>query len=196
MTSDLLHIAQPLRALAIPLAEIQPDAANARRHPPENVGAIRASLAAFGQQKPVVVDHRGVCLAGNGVLAAAVALGWSHLAAVRSELQGPRARAYSIADNRSTDTSDWHLTQLAEQLAALQNDLPADYASAGFSDAQIDDMIDQSLRASPDEQQDDPREVAVPELHQVLVACCDESQQRALYERLSQEGYSCRVLTL
>lgn len=196
MTCDLSHIAQPLRALAIPLAEIQPDAAGARRHPPENVGAIRASLAAFGQQKPVVVDGCGVCLAGNGVLAAALALGWSHLAAVRSDLQGPRARAYSIADNRSTDTSDWRLTRLAEQLIALQNELPADYASAGFSDAQIDDLIDQALRADANEEQDDPREVDVPELHQVLVACHDEAQQRALYERLSQEGYSCRVLTL
>lgn len=39
-------------------------------------------------------------------------------------------------------------------------------------------------------------EVVVPDCFQVVVECRDEAQQRALYERLTAEGYSCRVLTL
>ncbi len=39
-------------------------------------------------------------------------------------------------------------------------------------------------------------QVHLPELYQVLVQCRDEEDQRQLYERLQQEGYSCRVLTL
>jgi len=41
-----------------------------------------------------------------------------------------------------------------------------------------------------------PREVVVPECFQVVVECRDEDQQRAVFERLSEEGYSCRLLTL
>jgi hypothetical protein len=41
-----------------------------------------------------------------------------------------------------------------------------------------------------------PPNIAVPEAFQLLIDCHDESDQRALFERLSGEGYGCRVLTL
>ena len=40
------------------------------------------------------------------------------------------------------------------------------------------------------------RSLPIPCLLQILVECQSESQQRELYERLRQEGYRCRVLTL
>jgi hypothetical protein len=40
------------------------------------------------------------------------------------------------------------------------------------------------------------REIDLPESFQLLVDCRDEQDQRALYERLVAEGYSCRVLVL
>jgi hypothetical protein len=40
------------------------------------------------------------------------------------------------------------------------------------------------------------RSLPIPCLLQILVECQSESQQRDLYERLRQEGYRCRVLTL
>jgi ParB-like chromosome segregation protein Spo0J len=41
-----------------------------------------------------------------------------------------------------------------------------------------------------------PKSVTVPESFQILVDCRDESDQRTLYERLTAEGYRCRVLTI
>jgi hypothetical protein len=41
-----------------------------------------------------------------------------------------------------------------------------------------------------------PREVDVPESFQVVVECQDEAQQQALYERMTTEGFKCRLLTL
>jgi ParB-like chromosome segregation protein Spo0J len=40
------------------------------------------------------------------------------------------------------------------------------------------------------------REVNVPEAFQVVVECRDEADQQAVYERLSGEGYKCKLLTL
>jgi hypothetical protein len=41
-----------------------------------------------------------------------------------------------------------------------------------------------------------PPAIEVPESYQLLVDCRDETDQRALFERLRDEGYTCRVLTL
>ena len=61
------------------------DPANARKHDEKNLSAIKGSLARFGQQKPIVVDHNGVVIAGNGTLEAAMALGWGSINVVRTE---------------------------------------------------------------------------------------------------------------
>jgi len=41
-----------------------------------------------------------------------------------------------------------------------------------------------------------PPEVDVPEAFQVVVECRDEDQQRAVYQRMTAEGFKCRLLTL
>lgn len=54
----------------VPIATLHHDPANVRRHPEKNLDAIKASLARFGQQKPIVVSSDNVVVAGNGTLAA------------------------------------------------------------------------------------------------------------------------------
>src|SRR5438309_1239332 len=70
----------------LPISTLSEDPANARRHPQRNLEQIKASLRRFGQQKPIVVDATNTVRAGNGTLAAARALGWTTIQAVRSEL--------------------------------------------------------------------------------------------------------------
>jgi hypothetical protein len=41
-----------------------------------------------------------------------------------------------------------------------------------------------------------PPEVEVPQLFQVVIECPDESQQKAVFERMTAEGYHCRLLNL
>ncbi len=42
----------------------------------------------------------------------------------------------------------------------------------------------------------DAREREIPELFQVVIECHNEAQQQALFERLTREGCTCRLLTL
>ena len=51
------------------------DPSNARVHPEKNLEAIKSSLRRFGQQRPIVIDQNNIVRAGNGTLAAALALG-------------------------------------------------------------------------------------------------------------------------
>lgn len=193
MNHNLDHIEASLRPLAAPIDQVNLDPVNARAHPQRNLEIVKASLAGFGQQKPIVVDSQGVCIAGNGTLLAAQALGWTHIAIVRSGLTGTDARAYGIADNRASDTSEWNELVVAEHLAALQNDETVNHALTGFNDSEIDQFISEAMGM---EDQPEPPDVQIKDTCQLLVACNDEADQKHLYDQLTQDGYTCRVLTL
>jgi hypothetical protein len=104
--------------LAVSIDSLHHDAANARRHGERNLDAIRASLAQFGQRKPIVVQRDGMIVrAGNGTLEAARALGWSEIAAVVIDEDGTKAAQFAIADNRTAELAEWD----NETLTALLN---------------------------------------------------------------------------
>ena len=104
----LEHIAEALRPLAVPIDTLVADPANARTHGPENLDAIAGSLHVYGQRKPVVARRdNGVVIAGNGTLAAARSLGWTHLAAVFVDDDAATAAGYAVADNRTAELAGW-----------------------------------------------------------------------------------------
>lgn len=114
------HIAEDLRKLAVAVADLNPDPSNARRHGERNLDAIKASLAAFGQRKPLVVQREGMIVrAGNGTLAAAQALGWDHIAAVVIDEDSAQAVQFAIADNRTAELAEWDDETLATLLDGM-----------------------------------------------------------------------------
>lgn len=122
-----------LRPLLVPLESLTLDPENARRHPRQNIEAIKLSLSTFGQRKPVVyaAAAEGHVIAGNGTVEAARELGWSELAAVdSSDLSSEQATAYGLADNATTDLSEWEAQKLRDSLKALPDALKA---ATGFS---------------------------------------------------------------
>ena len=125
------------------------DPSNVRKHNERNLDTIKASLTKFGQQKPIVVDAKGVVLAGNGTLAAARALGWKEIQVVRTDLEGAAAVAYAIADNRTAELAEWDTEALATTLAALQNDEEFDHLVAGFTDAEIEALVNTAVNFEP-----------------------------------------------
>lgn len=139
MEIDLSYIEPALHAMAVPIADVQPDPRNARRHDDRNIESIRASLAGFKQQRPLLVRD-GVCVAGSGTLEAARLLGWSHVAVVSTTMSAKQSKAYAVADNRTAELAEWSDPILAETLAALRADDEIDHLLAGFTDAEIDGL--------------------------------------------------------
>ena len=116
------------------------DPANVRKHNERNISAIAASLQKFGQQKPIVVGHDGVVIAGNGTLEAARSLGWQEIAIVRTTLEGAEAVAYAIADNRTAELAEWDEPELAAILDSLNS---ADMlAETGFTETDLKGLLD------------------------------------------------------
>jgi ParB-like chromosome segregation protein Spo0J len=142
----------------IPIAELDLDPANVRQHDEKNLAAIKSSLKRFGQQKPIVVDPKGIVIAGNGTLTAARALGWD------------RIRAYAIADNRTAELATWDDDALMQQLSALDLEDSALVEAAGFSAAQLEDMVNALL--GPDFEPDsESNQSRLDELAPKIVEC-------------------------
>ncbi len=116
---------------SIELSKLVLDPSNARKHAVKNLDAIKGSLAKFGQQKPIVVGKGNVVIAGNGTLEAARILGWDKINVVRTQLEGPEAIAFAIADNRTSELAEWDGGVLSETLRSLQA-IDFDLGSIGF----------------------------------------------------------------
>lgn len=129
------YIAEQLRALAVPIADLHEDPANARKG--HAVDRIAASLKQYGQRKPIVVNRAqgGKVEAGNGTLAAAKSLGWSHIAAVLVDDDPATAAAYGIADNRVGEFSEWDLDVLSDIVPSL------DGLFTGFTLPELDELL-------------------------------------------------------
>ena len=108
-----------MKAEQVDINKLSPDPANVRSHSNRNLSSIKSSLQRFGQQKPIVVDKKWVVVAGNGTLEAARDLGWETISVVRTELEGPEAIAFAIADNRTEELASWDFPALGDQVRAL-----------------------------------------------------------------------------
>ena len=169
----------------ISIDSLSADPANARVHSARNLDAIKASLQRFGQQKPIVVDVKGIVRAGNGTLAAAKLLGWKTIDIVRTELSAGEVTAYAIADNRTSDVSDWDDDALARQLESLQAD-GLDLSEIGFTQREVDKLLNDSA---------DPADQPLgDEKWLVIVTCKDEQDQIAFLTQMESEGRPCKAL--
>lgn len=148
--ADLEHVAEPLRGLALPIAGLVFDPANARRHGTRNLEAICASLRRFGQRKPLVVRREGMIVeAGNGTLEAARALGWTHLACVVVDDDATSAAGFGIADNRSAELAEWDDDALASLLESLRAE-DVLLADLGWDEADLTALLgDQAPTPAP-----------------------------------------------
>lgn len=128
-----------MHLVRVPIAELHEDPDNVRQHNPRNIAAIRASLQRFGQRgRAVVAKPDGTVIAGNGMLAAARELGWTHVDVhYANDLEGDEARAFAIADNRSGELSFFDESALTAQLASMAPDL---VELIGFDAGDLADM--------------------------------------------------------
>ena len=134
---DLSYIAESLRSLAVPIDSLTPNPVNPRQG---DIGAVAASLKRFSQRKPIVVQAKTMIVyAGNHTLAAAKALGWSHIAAVMIDADQTDLTAFGIADNRTSDLGTYDEAMLAELLKALAQD--GQLEGTGYDGEDVDRLL-------------------------------------------------------
>lgn len=126
--------------LAVDIAILLPDPANARLHNERNIREVMASYEEHGQRKAIVVQKRPngelIIRAGNGQAEAAKRLGWTHIAAVIVEEGDHAAKKFALRDNRTAELAEWDYEVLAreEALFAKEND---SLVNVGWNEAEV-----------------------------------------------------------
>ena len=106
--------------------ELRFDHRNYRKHNDRNKKLIRQSLQELGAGRSIVADREGEIVAGNGVFEQAQKLkipvrvietdGTELIAIKRTDLgtEDPRRKKLALADNATSDSSEWEYETLAE----------------------------------------------------------------------------------
>ena len=103
------------------IGSITPYEKNPRKND-DAVDAVAASLQQFGFRQPIVVDGDGVIVCGHTRYKAAQKLGLAKVPVhVAKDLTPEQIRGYRIADNKTSDLSDWDYDILPIELAELQD---------------------------------------------------------------------------
>ena len=178
---------QPLKIVTLGIDELTPYKNNAKLHPREQIEQIKQSISDNGFCDPVAVWGKdNIVVEGHGRLVACKELGFTEIDCIRLDhLTEAQRRAYTLTHNKLTMNSEFDDELLALELGDLQ-ELEIDVI--GFDEIEIQDDT------QPTERDDLSEKVA--EVFEVIVECTDEMQQEEIYNRLSEEGLTCRVSTL
>jgi hypothetical protein len=184
-----MHITDRVKELRrVRASELKPNPRNWRTHPLAQQDALRGVLAEVGFADAVVARELA-----DGTL----------------ELVDGHLRAETVADAvvpvLVVDLDDAEATKvlLTHDTLAGMATVDADnfaklLAEVEFQSEAVEtmlaDLATKQEAATPEI--DEPDEVDIPELYQVVVECANETEQESLFERLRGEGYKCRVMTL
>lgn len=138
MNENLEHITEQLRPLAVSIDTLRPMRGNPRKG---DVEAVKKSLVRFGQRKPIVAMADGTISAGHHLHAAAVSLGWQMVAAVFEDDSPIEARAWSLADNRSSDFGRYDNQLLVDSLVEVRDADEELLVAASYSLDDVDDLL-------------------------------------------------------
>lgn len=111
--------AMTMKVVSVDLDTLKPHPKNARRG---NLAAIKESLAANGQFKPIVVQtSTKFILIGNHTWKAAKDIGWSKIKVIFLDVDDTSATRIMLSDNRTSDLSTYDTDALADILKNLDD---------------------------------------------------------------------------
>lgn len=143
----------------VPIADLTPYARNSRRHSPEQVEAIAASIREFGWTSPCLIDGSNGIIAGHGRVLAAESLGIKAVPCIDlSHLSETQKRAVIIADNQLPmhRGASWDLEMLRMEVSELKLE-GFDVSLLGFTD-DLTDLLDPDV-TEPEKDPDDAPDV-------------------------------------
>lgn len=102
--------------------ELTPYEGNARKHNPEDIDQIKASIAADGFNDPIGIwGEKNIIVEGHGRQIAAKEMGLERVPCIRLDhLTDTQRRDYAIRHNRTAELSSWDFGKLEEELARLE----------------------------------------------------------------------------
>lgn len=163
--------------------DLTPYEGNARKHTHADVEQIAESISVDGFNDPIGIwGDNNLIVEGHGRQLAALQLGMDKVPCIRLDhMTDAQRRDYAIRHNRTAELAGWDDMKLKMEVAALELE--------GF---------DFSGLEWPKEEQEQAEQssVAFHEKLQIIIDFQNEEEAETLYNRLTDEGYTCRISTL
>ena len=138
---------QMARVKQMDLSEIKPYDNNPRRND-EAVDPVARSIKEFGFNQPIVIDADNTIVVGHTRWKAAVKLGLKKVPVLQLDIPPEKAKAYRIADNQTSNRSEWDPIALLKEVTELQ-DVDLDLDVLAFETAELDGILESEF--SPNE---------------------------------------------
>ena len=133
-------IIESLKSLAVSIDSLHGLEGNPRKG---DVDAVAASLARFGQRKPIVARRDdGTIIAGNHTWQAAKKLGWQEIAVAFVGDDDVTAQAYALADNRTAELGSYDEELLLQMIQEIQKIDEALLADTGWAQKDFEQLVE------------------------------------------------------
>lgn len=161
-------------------AELKPYDKNAKKHDKKQIANVAESIKQFGFVQPIVLDKDNNVIIGHCRLEAAKKLHLDEVPCVMADdLTDEQVKKLRLLDNKLNE-SDWDIDLIAEEIADIDFD--------GFD-------VDWEL-PEDEENQTERKEINLNENISVIVECENDEEAETIFNKLSNEGYVCRISTL
>lgn len=171
----------------VDIGTLQTYANNAKIHTAEQIEQIKKSIEEFGMNDPIAVWKNNEIIEGHGRLIACTELGIEKVPVIRlDELSDEQRKAYMLVHNKLTMNTGFDFDLLEEELESLAN---IDMAAYGFEE------LEQELEEQGGAVSAEPS-YSYHEQYGVIVMCQDEAEQEEVYNRLTEEGFTCKVVAV
>ena len=185
----------------VKISGLKPHPKNPRVHPDSAIEKLERSIKEFGWTNPILVSKDGYILAGHARLKAAEKAGIEEVPVIYLPLEGAKAEAYLIADNRLQDETDWDHEKLKDLLQDLDTG-ELDLEITGFDMGEIEDLmtqfhvpgeiIEDEVPEPPDEPITKPGDLWILGRHRLL---CGDATKKEDVERLMDGKKADMVFT-
>lgn len=173
----------------VDLADLSEYPGNARRG---DVEAIRESIRENGVFAPLVVQRStGHVLSGNHTFRAMLAEGMDQADAYMVDADDERARKIVLAANRTADRASYDDQALADLLQSVDT-----LEGTGYEESDLDKLLSGLQGAPGAADYLKPGEDAYTEQYGVIVTAASEEEQESIFDRLTELGYTPRVVTV
>ena len=122
-------------------SKVRPYKGNPRTITEKAIEKVTASIRSFGWRQPIVVDQKGVIIAGHVRLLAAKKLGHKKVPVHVADMDETAANTYRLADNRSGEETRWNWPELSDALLGLDAALDVDLGITGFEPSELERML-------------------------------------------------------
>lgn len=131
-----------MEVITKPTSDLIPYVNNSRTHDEDQVMQIAGSISEFGFTNPVLIDEKGVIIAGHGRVMAAKKLCLEEVPCITLEgLTDAQKKAYVIADNRLALNAGWDAEMLSLELKSLE-EMDFDLGLLGFDDDELSKLLE------------------------------------------------------